>query len=75
MKAAIFTIHVCIFSFQLSNAQFQLPGNTEPIPEIFIKRNELQTDHTSNIKSPGHYSAADWRNAIDSVWDYRQQKS
>ncbi|HMQ69956.1 MAG TPA: hypothetical protein PKA90_13135 [Ignavibacteria bacterium] len=68
MKTIFFTLLVCIIAFQISGAQIQIPGNTEVIPDIFNIQNKPQKDHSSNIKSSGHYSSTDWRNIIDSTW-------
>lgn len=45
-----------------------MPGNTEITEDIFSVRSGVQSDHSSFNKPLGHYSAVDWRHAIDSVW-------
>ncbi len=59
-----------VIMFFLTNiflfAQDQMPGNTDPVPDIFI--NKHISNRISNTTFSGYSTAEDWRRAIDSVW-------
>lgn len=68
MKTKVLSILACILLVQQSHAQVQIPGNTETLQDIFSIQKGYRSDNSSANKSPGQYSASDWRNVIDSTW-------
>jgi hypothetical protein len=64
----ILAVILFLSQFNSLQTQWQIPGNTEVIPDIFSNQNGLLSYHSPITKTPGHYSVTDWRHAIDSVW-------